>query len=171
MRALALAPASDIEARAALQQESAYQLSEFYYLLHAQRLRTADQIGIFAELHNDHIVRLLNDPDKMRRLGLTKSRMLDAILTADTLPRLVQTWQDRPGAIDQSNLARFLATTMSVETCRKTVIALAHLGFLERATSTYGAVIVFSNGQLEKLVGTCVTDARTRYELEARHGL
>lgn len=166
-RALAGATASDVGAHAALQQDAAYQLSEFYYLIYARQLHTADQIRIFANLHNDYIVGLLDDPQKMKRLGLTKPRILDAIFTSDTLPRLVKTWKDRPGAVDQSNLARFLVATMSAETCRKTVVALTGLGFLERATSPYGSILVVSNGRLERLLESCIADARARYQSES----
>lgn len=168
-RVSANASIHDDDAHATLQQEAAYQLSEFYFVLFARRLNTSGQVAILADLHNEHITRLLDDPAKMNRLGLSKSRLLDAIFTSDTLPRLIQTWEDRPGAIDQSNLARFLATTMSAETCRKTVVALTKLGFLERATNTYGSVLVISNGKLECLLGSCVRDARLRYESGGDH--
>src|SRR6266852_3395645 len=72
------------------------------------------------------------DETKMDRLGLAGDRLLDAMFTADTLPRLLQNWREQPGAIDQSNLARFLATVMSTETCRKVAVACGTAGFLNR---------------------------------------
>lgn len=136
-----------------LRSESAFLFAQFLYLLTARRLSTADQIAQFADLHNQYIVQLLDDPAKMARLGLTSQRLLDAMFTADTMPRLIQNWGERAGAIDQSNLARFLVTLMSTETCRKVLVACDSAGFLERTRTTYGATLVCSTGILEQLFG------------------
>lgn len=105
----------------------------------------------------------------MERLGLTRERLLDAIFTGDTLPRLLQHWRDKPGAIDQSNLARFLATILSSETCRKIVVALARAGFLKREKTAFGTVLVSSSGRLEKLFGDGLRRARERFENGPSH--
>jgi hypothetical protein len=87
---------------------------------------------------------------------------LSAIFTADTFPRLVQNWRERPGAFDQSNLARLLAVAMSAETCRKVVVACADAGLLLRERTSYGTIIIVSTGVLEETLGRCLREARQR---------
>jgi hypothetical protein len=145
-----------------LRLEATYQLAEFYYLLAARDLRTVEQLEALADLHNAHIVELTKDPAKMGRLGLVKDRLLDAMFTTDTLPRLLQNWRQKSGAIDQSNLARFLATVMSTETCRKVVVACVTGGFLERERTPYGTMLISSRGRLELTLGACIRAARKR---------
>src|SRR6516165_6391353 len=99
-----------------------------------------------------------NRPKKMARLGLNSERLLDAMFAADTMRRLGQIWHDRPGTLDQSNLARLLVLVMSTETCRKIAVACAKAGFLQREESPYGMMLVRSNGVLEQVFGGCIRD-------------
>jgi hypothetical protein len=145
-----------------LRLEATYQLAEFLYLLRARAIETEDQMRMLAELHNEYVVNLTKDPAKAGRLGLRRDRLLDAMFTADTLPRLVLHWAERPGTLDQSNLARFLAALMSSETCRKVVVACGEAGFLLRDRSPYGTVLVRSTGALERLFGECLRGLRAR---------
>lgn len=138
------------------------QFVEFFYLIRARKIETTEQITRLAEIHNEHIDILCRDAPKMKRLALRKDRLLDAIFTSDTMPRLTEVWKLHPGRIDQSNLARFLATTMSTETCRKLVIASAEAGFLSRSKSAYGAVLVQSTGIMERVFGGVLRDLRCR---------
>ena len=149
---------------ATLRLEATYQLAEFFYLLTARGLTSAQHIETLTDLHNAYIIELTKDPAKMARLGLASDRLLDAMFTADTLPRLLQNWREKPGAVDQSNLARFLATVMSAETCRKVVVACGAAGFLAREKSPYGTMLISSRGSLERILGECIRDARTRAE-------
>jgi len=142
--------------------EAMYQFCEFFYLLKARRIETEEAIRRLADIHNQHLDILSRDPEKMKRLGLRKDRLLDAIFTADTLPRLVETWCERPGQIDQSNLARFFVTIMSTETCRKLVVACSEAGFLSRNRSPFGTVLVSSTGVMEQLFGGVLRDLRLR---------
>jgi len=119
---------------------------------------------MLAELHNQYIVELTKDPAKVVRMGLNQDRLLEAIFTADTLPRLVHHWAERPGTLDQSNLARFLVALMSVETCRKVIIACSQAGFLVRDRSPYGTILVRSVGTLERLFAHNLRDLRRRIE-------
>jgi hypothetical protein len=119
---------------------------------------------MLAELHNEYIVELSKDPSKVARLGLSRERLLDAMFTADTMPRLLHHWAERPGTLDQSNLARFLAALMSTETCRKVVVACGEAGFVERDRSAYGTVLVRSTGTLEGLFAQCLRGLRRRIE-------
>ncbi|HEY1245709.1 MAG TPA: hypothetical protein VGF29_12865, partial [Hyphomicrobiaceae bacterium] len=93
---------------------------------------------------------------------LKEERLLGAIFTADTLPRLIQNWRERPGAFDQSNLARLLTVVMSAETCRKVVVACADAGLLRRERTSYGTIIIVSTGVLEETLAGCVRAARQR---------
>ena len=151
-----------------LRLESSYQMAEFFYLLKAREIKTEDDVRKLAELHNQYIVNLTKDADKMRRLGLKLDRLLDAIFTADTMPRLLANWREQPGAIDQSNLARLLVTVMSTETCRKQVVAFADAGFLARERTAFGSIIVSSTGIMERTFGNSVRDMRLRIRANAR---
>lgn len=152
----------DEQVLASLRMESTYLLAEFLYQLRARGLETEEQLKLLADLQNDYIVDLMKDPAKMARLGLTRERLLDAMFTADTMPRLIQHWRERPGAIDQSNLARFLVTLMSTETCRKVLVACEAAGFIERQKSSFGTVLVVSKGVLERLFGEYLRSLRRR---------
>jgi len=145
-----------------LRLEATYQLAEFYYGLKAHGIETEADIEKLADAHNDYIVGLTNDAAKMRRLGLKKDRLLDAMFAAETRPRLVENWRQRPGAIDQSNLARLLVVVMSAETCRRVVVACAEAGFLERKDTIYGTKLIVSTGVLEDTLGLCLREARRR---------
>jgi hypothetical protein len=149
---------------AVLRLEATYQFAEFLFLLRAQGIERDIDIGRLADLHNQYIVDLIKSPEKMNRLGVSRERVLEAMFTGDTLPRLLQNWRDKPGAIDQSNLARFLMGVMSTETCRKVVVACTEAGFLERTRTPYGTMVVCSTGKLENLYAllTRELDARLR---------
>jgi len=152
------------EVLATLRLQATYDMAEFLYLLRARCIDTAEQISMLAELHNEYIVGLTKDPAKITRMGLARDRLLDAIFTADTLPRLVYHWAERPGTLDQSNLARFLAALMSTETCRKVIIACSEAGFVLRERSPYGTVLVRSLGTLEYIFAKSLRDLRRRIE-------
>ena len=147
-----------------LRMEATYQIAEFHYLLRAQAITTEEQMRLLAEMHNQYIVDLTKDAAKMRRLGLKSDRVLDAVFTSDTLPRLLHYWAQEPGTLDQSNLARFLTVIMSTETCRKVIVACEKAGFLTRSRSPHGAVLVRSNGTLERLFGEYLRGLRGRLE-------
>lgn len=161
-RLVAASRSPDEEVLATLRVEATYQLAEFYYVLKARGIQTEEQIEALAKLHNLYIDDLTKDPAKMGRLGLKSERLLSAIFTADTMPRLLQNWRERPGAFDQSNLARLLAVVMSAETCRRVVVACAKAGMLLREQTSYGTIIIVSTGILEETLGGCLREARQR---------
>jgi hypothetical protein len=147
-----------------LRLDATYQLAEFYFLIGARGIETEGDVQKLAELHNQYIVDIMKDPSKMSRIGLTRERALEAMFTSDTMPRLLQNWRDKKGAIDQSNLARLLMSVMSTETCRKIVVGCAEAGFLSREKTPYGTILVFSNGSLEEIFGGCMRDLRKRIQ-------
>jgi hypothetical protein len=143
-----------------LRMESTYMIAEFFYLIRAHGIETAEQLQRLAELHNHYISELIKDRERASRFGLSSDRLLDAIFTGDTMPRLVQQWADRPGALDQSNLARFVVTLMSAESCRKIVVACEQAGFLQRERTRAGATVVISSGVMEGIFARYVRALR-----------
>ena len=141
---------------------AAAQFVEFLFLLKARGLVTAEQMEALANAHNAYLIALSKDTSKMERLGITADRLLNAMFTGDTLPRLTQQWRERPGAIDQSNIARLLSVTMSTETCRKVVVAFAQASFLNRVKTGYGTGLVMSTGVAEEIFGTTLREARLK---------
>lgn len=145
-----------------LRLETTYQFAEFFYLLRAQRIETAEQLAQLEEGHSRYFDQLSRDKAKIKRLKLRESRVSDALFTGDTRPRLIQDWRDNPGTIDQSNLARFLAMTMSKETCRSLAVACASAGFLTRWKSPLGTTLVRSTGIMEDVFGEYLRAFRNR---------
>ena len=137
-----------------------FEFAEFFFTIAAMGLNGADDIGILADLHNDRIDELLRDAGAIRRRGLNKDRLLKAIFTSDVRPRLEQIWRETPGALDQSNLARFLVTQMSGETVRKLVLASEAAGFMVRAEHPFKVMIVTSTGILESTMAECLNEMR-----------
>ena len=118
------------------------------------------------ELHNQYIVDLTKDAAKTARLGLSRDRLLDAIFTADTMPRLIHQWTERPGTLDQSDLARFFRRPDVEQTCRKVVVACAKAGFVVRDSKI--PTVVSLSGRAADAVGAPVRrelgDLRRRME-------
>jgi hypothetical protein len=159
-RICAASAAQDEETLDALRQDSMFEFAEFYFTLAAMGFQAAEDIVILAEMHNQRIEDLLGDPEAMRRRKLRKDRLLAAIFTADTKPRLEQIWREQPGALDQSNLARFLAPQVSAETTRKLCAASSAAGFLTRRETVFGAVVHSSTGVMEEAFGSCLREMR-----------
>ena len=82
---------------ATLRLEVMYQVAEF--LLRARGVETEEQIRMLAELHNEYIVELTKDPTKAARLSR------DRLLYGRQLPAGADHRAERPGTLDQSNLA------------------------------------------------------------------
>ena len=143
-----------------LRQEPLYQLAEFLFAIRSYGVDTADKIDRLASLHNDHLLALRSDPDRMLRMGLRPDRIEAALFTGDTLRKLVANFGGDPSAIDQSDLARFLVTVMSTETCRKLTVACEKAGFLERVRSPYGAMLVRTTGVIEDIFAKSLREAR-----------
>ena len=148
------------EVLSVLRMDSTYMIAEFFYLIRAHGIETAEQLQRLAELHNHYISQLIDDKERATRFGLSSDRLLDAIFTGDTMPRLVQQWAERPGALDQSNLSRFVVTLMSAESCRKIVVACEQAGFLQRERTRAGATVVMSSGVMEGIFARAVRGLR-----------
>ena len=143
-----------------LRQEPSYQIAEFFFLLRAFHLDSEEKIRRYAELHNRHLEELQTDRDKMRRLGLSPTRVEKGLFSSDNIPKLVENYRSGNAAIDQSDLARLLIEVMSPETCRKTTVVLTEAGFLERWRSPYQSVLVRSTGALERIFSRSLRHVR-----------
>jgi len=159
----ALAEGSAIQDRhfvGQLRQEPSYQMAEFFFLLRAFRLDSDEKIRRYAELHNQHLEKLQADRAKMRRLGLSPTRLLKGRFSQDNIPKLVENYRSADAAIDQSDLSRLLIEVMSPETCRKTTVVLTEAGYLERWRSPYQSVLVRSTGALERIFARSLRHVR-----------
>ena len=149
-----------------LRLESSYHLCEFFFLLKANGFYETDDIQMLADMHNRYLADILKDPVRMQRMNVSSDRLLQAIITGDTMPRLLEVWRHNRGSLDQSNLARFLVTIMSTETCRKLVVAFTSAGFLERSRTAHGTVVIRSNGAIEDIFGASIRQLRLEIKSE-----
>ena len=136
------------------------QIAEFFFLLRAFGLDSEEKIRRYAELHNQHLEELQADRAKMRRLGLSPTRIRKGMFSPDSIPKLVENYRSGNAAIDQSDLARLLIEVMSPETCRKTTVLLTEAGYLERRRSPYQSVLVRSTGALERVFSRSLRHVR-----------
>lgn len=143
-----------------LRLESMFEFAEFYFAIRVLDFTDPGDVALLAKAHNQRIIELEKDHAEMRRRHLTKDRLLKGMFTADTLPRLESCWREAPGALDQSNLARFLAPQMSAETTRKLIVACTAAGFLNRRESAYSTLVVVSTGVMEDVFGQCMREMR-----------
>jgi hypothetical protein len=143
-----------------LRLESMFEFAEFYFAIRVMGFTEPDDIALLAKAHNQRSIDLEKNPAELRRRRLSKERILEGMFTADTLPRLESCWREVPGALDQSNLARFLAPQMSSETTRKLVVACTEAGFLNRRESVFGTIVVVSTGVMEDVFGQCMREMR-----------
>ena len=146
---------------AQLRQEPTYQIAEFFFLLRAFGLDSEEKIRRYAELHNRHLEELQEDRAKMRRLGLSPTRVRKGMFSPESIPKLVENYRSGNGAIDQSDLSRLLIEVMSPETCRKMVVMLTDAGYLERWRSPYQSVLVRSTGALERIFARSLRHVRS----------
>jgi hypothetical protein len=144
----------DPDVQIALRQDSAYQIAEFFYLLKAYGMTSPEALQRLTDAHNAYLHELARDRQKMRRMGLRPDRIEKAVFGPEHLAKLTENYRRNPPAIDQSDLARLLAIVMSTETCRKLCVACESAGFMTRAKSPYGAMLIRSTGEMERIYGT-----------------
>jgi hypothetical protein len=157
---LARAKLDDAAGAISLRQESFFQLAEFLFAFRMYGIDSSDKLERFADLHNRYLLDVREDRERMRRYGLTPERIENALFTGENLRKLLANFAQPNASIDQSDLARFLVTVMSTETCRKLVLAGEEAGFLERVRSPFGAMLVRSNGTIEDVYGIVLREAR-----------
>lgn len=150
----------DIGVLSMLNSDASQAIAQFFYRIREAGVETDEDIKSVALQHNLELARVARSDSGARAARLKPERIERAIFSADVMQRLMQNWRDRKGAIDQSNLARFLALEMSTETCRKAVVALSQTGCLERVPTPYGTTLVISNGQLEEILDRSIHSLR-----------
>lgn len=131
-------------------------IAQFFYRLRELHVESPEDIREVALQHNQELERLARSETGSLRSRLRPARIERAFFRADVMQRLIQNWRERRGAIDQSNLARFLALQMSTETTRKTAVALSQAGCLERVPTPYGTTLIISTGKLEDILGRSI---------------
>jgi hypothetical protein len=159
-RICAVSLSQDEEVLETLRLEKMFEFAQFFFTIAVMGLTGPDDAGLLADLHNDQLDKLLKDKAALRRRGLREDRVLKAIFTSDTKPRLEQIWRESPGSLDQSNLARFLVTQMSSETTRKIAEACGEAGFVRRSQHVFGATVVSSTGVMERALGESLREMR-----------
>jgi hypothetical protein len=171
-RICAASKSKSLEVLSVLQLEAMHPFAEFFFLLRARCIETEADLERLADSHNSYIVGLTKNQEKVERMGLKPERLMQAIFTGDTLPRLLGTWREHPGSIDQSNLGRFLVAVMSTETARKLVVACSEAGFLDRVRTPFGTVVVRSTGTMERVYGICLRELRVGVQgnISSEHG-
>lgn len=134
---------------ALVRSDGAAQIAEFLFLLQELGLDDGARIRPYLERHNAAMDAYLDDPTRMRTLGLTPQRIKGARFTEAQM-NFVEVVSP-PGRLhlDQSAIGRLLAEVMAPESCRKIVIALAEGGLLRR--HTVGQALISSPGHLENL--------------------
>ncbi|WP_157234872.1 hypothetical protein [Methylosinus sp. LW4] len=143
--------------------ESLYKLAIFYLRLFAATKDEHFSIESFAESHNSRVSDLLSN--KIYFHTARREALLRSIFTSDVMPRLAFTWNQYSYSIDQSNIARFMATELSTETVRKVIIFGERYGMFVRSNAL-GVVIVKSTGVLEQVVLDTISETmRSLYEL------
>lgn len=134
-----------------IQSDATFYVAEFYYRLRAFDIKAVEDLKAFALQHNERIAKTISSQQKFCRSRTRLLRIERAIFSTDVMGRLLQNWREHPGAMDQSNLARFLALEMSTESCRKVILALSEMACFERLPTPYGTTLVISNGWLEDM--------------------
>ncbi|WP_041633814.1 hypothetical protein [Magnetospirillum gryphiswaldense] len=138
---------ADGVAVAILRSENAYQIAEFYFLAEEFGLGSPHMIGDYIDRHNEDMRQLLLSPERLAHYGVRKERIEDAIFSEEEKAKVVENSQGGRLRLDQSDVARCLATMISPETCRKTLVAMGNGGLLERRSAV--SVIITSTGILE----------------------
>lgn len=143
-----------------LRQDKMFEYAQFFFTIATMGFHGQSDAVLLADFHNEHIDALLKNEADLKRRGLPKDRLLKAIFTSDTKPRLDLLWREQPGSLDQSNLARFLVTQMSSETARKITEAAEAAGFVTRRQHPFGAIVVRSTGVMERVMSEAIRQMR-----------
>ena len=130
-----------------LRGENAYLVAEFFYVLRECGLNDPTRLRAFLQRHNADMATLSADRERLRRQGLSRQRVQDAIFQDWQIDKVVENAVSGRLRLDQSDLGRLLSPVMSPETCRKTVVALADGGLLTRIK--IGQALITSTGLLE----------------------
>ena len=126
---------------AQLRREEILEFAGFYYAIEAMGLTTPQDSLVLLDFH---AVRAPAGP----------------FFDDFELLRLEEIWCERPGALEQSMLARFLAPAMPEAVSHRLIGACETAGFLTRRATVRNAVVVASTGVMEEILADCLRDMR-----------
>ena len=134
---------------ALVRSDGAAQIAEFLFLVEELGLKDGTRFRDFLEAHNAAMRAYLDEPARMRALGVTPQRIEAAVFSEEQMQFVALV--SPPGSLylDQSALGRLLSEAMAPESCRKIAVALAEGGLLQR--HQVGHVLLSSDGRLEEL--------------------
>jgi len=121
---------------------------EFFYMLAITGIDDGDRIAALAAAHNGECQRLIALPTAdLAEMGLNRQKVRDAMFTDKGVRKLRANFEFG-GAIDQSDVARFLFKHMSRETARKLLLLFGQAGLVGRHDAG-DSVLIRPNGAAE----------------------
>jgi hypothetical protein len=133
--------------------ETMQQFAQFYYAIHVMNLTAPNDILVLLDFHNERVASLAHS-------RLPPQRLAGAIFADADLVQLEDIWRDKPGALQQSALARFLAPQMAADAAHKVVAACDAAGLVTRIATVRHSVVVESTGVMEAATTQCLRDMR-----------
>jgi hypothetical protein len=146
---------------AVLRTDNSYYLAEFFYLAKELNLRDPDIFRMLLHKHNTDMGRLQGDKLKVKLMGIRSvERVNGAVFSEEQMKKIFNdNGLDADGEIplDQSDISKLVATLMSFETCRQTILAFYESQLLNedpppdnKNRTKRGKVLVSSPGFLEE---------------------
>lgn len=132
-----------------LRSEFSYQICQLFYLLDEHQINTAQRFEQLLDRHNQDMAALLQDRQRMVTQGLAghRDRIERSIFSEGQKKKVVESILGNQIQLDQSDIIKLMGPFMSPESCRKTVVALASGGLLQRVGRIQ--VLVYSKGDIE----------------------
>ena len=140
-----------------LRQDYILEIAKFYYLLKLCKIDSPKKLRELAIFHNRKIEALIKIRENKPKKGPHRDPLHSALFNTDQkLDRLEAHSGTNRIELSQSSLAKFMAEHMSSETCRSAVRILSETGYLSRAKSPFGAILIRSTGRIEEHFETYV---------------
>ncbi|MES0885318.1 hypothetical protein [Roseibium sp. SCP14] len=145
-----------------LRADPVFYLCEFLYMISQFDFKNEDFFKTYIENHNAYIQALIEDREKhTSRLGLNRQRLESGLFSPRSMEKSLANFRMSRGAIDQSDLSRFMIAILSPETTRRTVEILSLGGLISRDRSPFGSVLIQSSGVIEATFGQYLSECRT----------
>jgi hypothetical protein len=132
-----------------LRSDFSYQICQLFYLLDEHQINTARKFEQLLDRHNQDMAALLADRRRLLIQGLVghRDRLERSVFSEGQKRKVIASIVGNQIRLDQSDIIKLMAPFMSPESCRKTVVALANGGLLQRAGRVQ--VLVYSKGDIE----------------------
>lgn len=128
-------------------------IAELFFLIKDTDLREPRDLEAYFERHNEAVRAKLAALDASGSLytkdGLSRSRIVDGILSEDQIQTILDEAEDGRLQFSQNALGCLLIDAMAAETCRTTIGTLVATGFLKKRGEK--SIRVRSTGVLERL--------------------